>query len=58
MSESPINRDVLSYYESYDEQGRLGRGPGVLEFARMQDLIGRFLAPPPRLLGRASVPRR
>ena len=41
------DRDVLSYYESYDEQGRLGRGVGVLEFARMQDLIGRFLAPPP-----------
>ena len=42
-----MNRDVLSYYESYDEQGRLGRGFGALELARMQDLIGRFLAPPP-----------
>ena len=38
---------VQSYYYDYDEQGRLGRGPGVLEFARMQELIGRFLAPPP-----------
>ena len=42
-----MDRDILSYYESYDELGRLGRGSGALEFARMQDLIGRFLAPPP-----------
>lgn len=47
MSESPADHDVLSYYERYDEQGRLGRGSGALEFARMRDLIGRFLAPPP-----------
>ena len=47
MSDLHIGRDVLSYYENYDEQGRLGRGFGALEFARMQDLIGRFLAPPP-----------
>ena len=47
MRESPAERDILSYYERYDEQGRLGRGSGALEFARMQDLIGRFLAPPP-----------
>ncbi len=42
-----MDGDVLAYYERYDEQGRLGRGVGVLEFARMQDLIGRFLAPAP-----------
>ena len=47
MSDSLIGRDILSYYERYDEQGRLGRGFGALEFARMQDLIERFLAPPP-----------
>ena len=47
MNESRINRDVLSYYERYDEQGRLARGSGALEFAHMQELIGRFLAPPP-----------
>ena len=47
MSGSPVERDVIWYYESYDELGRLGRGSGALEFARMQDLIGRFLAPPP-----------
>ena len=47
MSGSPVERDVIWYYERYDERGRLGRGSGALEFARMQDLIGRFLAPPP-----------
>lgn len=47
MNESPLDRDILSYYERYDEQGRLGRGSGALEFARMQDPIGRFPAPPP-----------
>ena len=47
MIGSPADRDILSYYESYDEQGRLGRGVGALEFARMQDLIGRFLASAP-----------
>ena len=47
MPGSPVDRDVLAYYERYEEQGRLGRGLGALEFARMQDLIVRFLAPPP-----------
>jgi len=47
MSGAPADRNILSYYENYDEQGRLGRGSGALEFARMRDLIGRFLAPPP-----------
>ena len=47
MSGSPAERDILWYYEHYDEQGRLGRGSGALEFARMRELIGRFLAPPP-----------
>ena len=50
MRESPAERGILSYYERYDEQGRLGRGSGALEFARMQDLIGRFLAPPPGVI--------
>ena len=40
-------REILSYYEGIDEAGRLVRGGGQLEFARMQELIGRFLASPP-----------
>lgn len=50
MSQSPEERDLFSYYESYDEEGRLARASGALEFARVQELIGRFLAPPPRVV--------
>ena len=38
---------MLSYYERFDEAGRLGKGIGLLEFARMQELIHRFLSSPP-----------
>ena len=48
---------MFSYYERYDEEGRLGRGAGMLEFARMQELIGRFLAPPPQVV-RTSTARK
>ena len=41
---------MLSCYERYDEQGRLARGSAALEFACMEELIGRFLAPPPRVV--------
>ena len=50
MSEFGLTSDqseILSYYEQFDEQGRLGRGGGLLEFARMQELIRRFLPSPP-----------
>ena len=57
MSGSPAERDMFSYYERYDEEGRLGRGAGMLEFARMQELIGRFLAPPPQVV-RTSTARK
>ena len=39
--------EVIAYYEGIDEAGRLGRGAGLLEFARMQELIGRLLPAPP-----------
>ena len=39
--------EVTSYYERSDEENRLSRGSGSLEFARMQELILRFLRPPP-----------
>ena len=41
---------MFSYYGRYNGEGRLGRGSGMLEFARMQELIGRFLAPPPQVV--------
>ena len=45
---APIEHgEVISYYEHFDEESRLTRGSGLLEFARMQELIRRFLPPPP-----------
>ena len=38
---------MFSYYEGIDEAGRLVRGAGPLEFARMRELIGRFLPEAP-----------
>lgn len=42
--------EVLSYYEGFDEESRLTRGGGLLEFARMQELILRFLPSPPSVV--------
>ncbi len=41
---------MLSYYEGFDEADRLAAGDGLLEFVRMQELIRRFLASPPRVV--------
>jgi ubiquinone/menaquinone biosynthesis C-methylase UbiE len=45
-------RDLASFYsEGTYERDRLGRGRGRLEFARMRELLARFLpAPPARIL--------
>ena len=42
-----VERNVLSYYEEFDERSRLTKGAGLLEFYRMQEIIGRFAPPPP-----------
>ena len=39
--------EILAYYERYDEEGRLARGEGLLQYARMRELIQRFLSSPP-----------
>ena len=44
---SSDSSDNLAYYEGFDEASRLGKGSGILEFVRMQELIQRFLPPPP-----------
>ena len=47
----PSNDDeMLSYYERFDEADRLTRGTGILEVARMQELIMRFLPSPPAVM--------
>ena len=41
---------VFSYYEDFDESARLTKdGTGLLEFARMQEIIGRVIEPPPKV---------
>lgn len=39
--------EILSYYERFDEADRLASGSGLLEYARMRELIQRFLPSPP-----------
>ena len=46
--DSSGGNEMTSYYERFDEADRLGKGSGLLEFARMQELIQRFLPSPPR----------
>ena len=45
-----IDDEILSFYDGFDEEGRLTRGQGTLEFARMQELLERFLPPPPKVV--------
>ena len=50
-TETPFEHtEVLSYYDAFDEEGRLARGAGLLEFVRMQELIRRFTPSPPRVV--------
>jgi len=42
--------DILSYYDSYDEAGRLAAKMRSLEYARTTELMERFLPPPPAVM--------
>ena len=42
-----IDSDIRGFYEQGREQERLTRGIGTLELARTQELLERFLPPPP-----------
>jgi ubiquinone/menaquinone biosynthesis C-methylase UbiE len=45
------SRDKLkSYYEGFDEEHRLLQGIGQLEYARTQEIILRYLIPPPAVI--------
>lgn len=44
------NSEIFLYYESFDEANRLTRGSAKLEFARMKELIQRFLRKPPAVI--------
>jgi len=45
-----MKKEILSYYEQNDEVNRLSSYGGQLEFARTQELVKRFLKPPPGLV--------
>jgi ubiquinone/menaquinone biosynthesis C-methylase UbiE len=47
---NPLSPDVLAYYESGREAGRLLAGHGKLEFVRTQELILRSAPPPPAVI--------
>jgi ubiquinone/menaquinone biosynthesis C-methylase UbiE len=44
--EESLTREIQSYYELAQEDDRLVVGRGMLEFARMQELLARSLTPP------------
>lgn len=49
-SGSELQREILSYYQSGTEAGRLLQGHGRLELARTQDLLERYLPKPPAVI--------
>ena len=49
-SRGRIGDEILSFYDQFDEESRLTQGQGALEFARMQELLERFLPPPPKVV--------
>ncbi len=44
---TPLREEILAYYNKGQEAGRLFRGIGPLELARMQELLIRYLPAPP-----------
>jgi len=46
-----LDEDWVAHYEAADEQGRLTAvASGRLEFIRTQELLARFLPPPPAVI--------
>ena len=43
-------QELSSYYEGFDEEHRLLEGIGQLELARTQEIIQRYLTPPPAVI--------
>ncbi|MCJ7626391.1 MAG: hypothetical protein MUO76_23110 [Anaerolineaceae bacterium] len=46
-SEDSTN-EIIEYYRRYDEQNRLADNWGQIEFIRTQNIIQRYLKPPPQ----------
>ena len=45
-----MDEEIISYYQGFDEDSRLTRGSGLIEFARMQEILHRFLPAPPSVV--------
>jgi len=45
--EEGLAPEVLAFYNAFDEDGRLEQGSGPLELVRTQEILSRFLPPPP-----------
>jgi SAM-dependent methyltransferase len=48
--ELSLEPQVEEHYGTTDEQGRLDRPRGTIEFRRTMEIIGRFIPPPPALI--------
>jgi ubiquinone/menaquinone biosynthesis C-methylase UbiE len=42
-----MDKKLIDYYDRYDEQARLASTLGQIEFSRTQNIISRYLKPPP-----------
>ena len=49
-SKAQFEDEIRAYYALNEEEERLDIGDGVLEFARSQELISRYLSPPPGVI--------
>lgn len=49
-SQSPLAQEALQHYESGEEAQRLATSIGQLELARTQELVRRYLPPPPAVI--------
>jgi 2-polyprenyl-3-methyl-5-hydroxy-6-metoxy-1,4-benzoquinol methylase len=47
---NPLSDEALIHYRIGQEQERLSRGTGVLEFTRTQEIISRYLPPVPAVI--------
>ncbi|MBM3926092.1 MAG: class I SAM-dependent methyltransferase [SAR202 cluster bacterium] len=46
----PLPKEVLAHYETFEEGDRLSRDQGLVEFARSQEILTRWLPRPPTLI--------
>ena len=50
MEEPALSDDIRRHYERVDEANRLDRAESQIEMVRTQELLGRYLPPPPAII--------